>query len=314
MYKYIIKSAAFLFACVITLLCMEVALLFGFIVFGRPSWAVPEAHPLFGSVYRLRGEDMGWGKFNFWLGWQLWNSTVFHDSNPSLLSRDTEKPYAYITDEFGFIQNHGDSLNVVDIRSEIAKGKKLAIIHGGSTVAGYTTPPNHSISAYFERLCENCIVANSGDPGQTSRESLFKTAFHSLEFNPDVIIIFEGFNDFHRAAAFGRGHETWTKDKSLALNTYVHRWLLQRRIAGINDWISDAVYLVFDHSFYLYTSRLMYAAKDWPLFYWIRHRLVQSLVTPSKRQEHENRIERDHQPQKKAESFGKAPATGQVKT
>lgn len=151
-------------------------------------------HPIFTRVLlkqktskAINDEASRWNEYDPWYGWR--NSF-------------TGKRTIYATDKSGFICN-GD-IN----RDVYSKGKDVfrIFILGGSTVAGHgVTEPSKSISAQTEKYLNSTKpkninyhfeVINAGVAGYYSSMELAYLEFEILFYKPDMIIVFDSYNDF----------------------------------------------------------------------------------------------------------------------
>lgn len=163
-------------------------------------------HPIFTGVLlkqkttkAINDEAARWNEYDPWYGWR--NSF-------------TGKTTIFATDKSGFICN-GD-IN----RDVYTKGKDVfrIFILGGSTVAGHgDTAPDKSIPAQTEKylnlnkpkdLNYHFEVINAGVSGYYSSMELAYLEFEILFYKPDMIIVFDGYNDFFRKNILEKTHNS----------------------------------------------------------------------------------------------------------
>ncbi len=110
----------------------------------------------------------------------------------------------------------GISLNstLIEINSEGYRGPEFSrekpenhyriFMMGGSTVFGWGVLDHQTISYYFQTLFDNSDinykveVINLGKPGITSYNEVKRLKNRLLIFEPDLIIVYEGWNDAHK--------------------------------------------------------------------------------------------------------------------
>lgn len=115
-------------------------------------------------------------------------------------------------DAQGFRLNHPTDTRAWDPRADYN-----VVLMGGSTVAGYPSPPARTISAYLERRLNRRApptynVVNAGHGGWHSVNQVGFLLHRVLPFQrPDLLVVMDGVNDAKRAAVaarkFHRSHE-----------------------------------------------------------------------------------------------------------
>lgn len=138
-----------------------------------------QIHPIF------RGENIR----NYTSSWSE-AYPVFGYVNKIFVSEEC----GFTTDKHGFIHN-GDQTRNIQLDSF-----KIFIL-GGSTVAGHgSSCNNQTISSHLERIInknnKNIQVINAGVAGYYSAQEMIKISNEILFYDPDIIISFNGTNDF----------------------------------------------------------------------------------------------------------------------
>lgn len=134
-----------------------------------------------------------------------------------------KSPYGrYASNNFGFAGKR--------VTNKIkAEGVKRIICIGGSTTEmAFGDSPNNTYPHFVEKeLGEGFEVINSGVAGWTTVEMLINLELRLLDFNPDIIVIYAGFNDMRRCgmvadfesdyshARFNMGLDENANDKSI---------------------------------------------------------------------------------------------------
>jgi lysophospholipase L1-like esterase len=174
--------------------------------------------------------------------------------------------YTYTTDRHGFVRNDSDPGNKQEVGPK-PEGEVRIFVVGGSTVAGYTTPPEHSIPAQLERILNRpdrrplvrYRVINAGVPAWVSRQEYLFSVLVLGRLEPDVIVALDGYNDFSVSASWGYGIEPgWSKERFVSsgeLDTGLHRLLLRWECEQRHLWAIPLLSAFFEECSRLYTMR-----------------------------------------------------------
>ncbi len=225
-------------------------------------------HPLVEVFYRLKMEERRkrWMQWNYWYGYRWFRDTVYTEDNPKIKSRDTNQSYSYTTDNLGFIRNDSDPYNDLEIGPK-PMGETRIFVLGGSTVAGHTTPPEYSIPAQLESTLNAghtsnpghyYRVINAGVSAWGSRQEYIFTVMTISNLEPDIIVVFDGYNDFSHVASWGYGiGSPWSRDAICAYNTPLHRLMLRWHREGRYYRLATFLERSVDGFFRFYTVRVI---------------------------------------------------------
>jgi len=78
---------------------------------------------------------------------------------------------------------------------ENRQGRKLAFLLGGSVAFGTSSHDTTTITGYLNRKQEEYLFVNAGVPWWNSTQELFRLSYQLSEYQPDLVIAFDGFND-----------------------------------------------------------------------------------------------------------------------
>ena len=132
-------------------------------------------------------------------------------------------PYGkYATNNYGFVGTHETAL-------EKHEGVTRVICIGGSTTEmSYSYDPNNTYPGWVQKyLGPKYEVINAGCAGWTTVEMLINFELRLLDFKPDIIVLYAGFNDIRRCglvngfksdyshARFNKGFDRATHGRSV---------------------------------------------------------------------------------------------------
>lgn len=78
---------------------------------------------------------------------------------------------------------------------EFAGDRELAFLVGGSTAFSYSSADSTSITGFLNRLQDRYFFVNAGVPSWNSTQELFRLAHQILNYDPALIVTFDGAND-----------------------------------------------------------------------------------------------------------------------
>lgn len=211
--SWILSPVAGILATGVVFLLLETIGLLGLAVMDgpRPGETLGR-HVLLGSPPRLPADDAHVSpliSFHPLYGWFV------RDTNQSV-------------DRYGFQLNHPADETALEEEADLR-----IFVLGGSTVAGAGTYPSASISAYLERMLQRrwnleANVVNAGVGGWASTNQL-AFLMHNLVpfFNPDALIVVDGFNDVKRSLSAARKFD---KDPGTGLTRSADGYLYDAKI------------------------------------------------------------------------------------
>ena len=123
---------------------------------------------------------------------------------------------------------------------------RIAVL-GGSAIWGHGVRQQETISAFMEKIIganssHSVKVINFGMPGYTSSNEVVLLALKVIRYQPDFVIIFDGWNDIY------------TKNKIPHYNTFIE--LYKKIFDQVNLGISTAEIAIRNVLFSTYTGRL----------------------------------------------------------
>jgi len=119
--------------------------------------------------------------------------------------------YFFFSQDKHFIDQINNKVVSIDINGFRGDGpekkneKKLAFIVGGSAAFGYESTSNQTtISGYLNNIQPKYHFVNAAVPSWNSTQEFYRVSLQLLEYNPSLIIAYDGFNDAIISAHHGK--------------------------------------------------------------------------------------------------------------
>ena len=140
--------------------------------------------------------------------------------------------YFFFTQDPAQLQRMNNAIVSVDAHGYRGPGperrgrRKLAFLLGGSAAFGYGSSSDATtISGYLNQLQDDYHVVNAGVPSWSSTQEFARLAHQLLQERPQVVIVYDGFNDAivsYHYARLGKQYPSGTPESYEYLEEQVH--------------------------------------------------------------------------------------------